>query len=401
MSEHQIKSNQAKTESQAVANHIILKKNNGKKPQKLPQIQYKLSIGEAGDKYEEEADQVASQVMRMPKTHLNGQTSENVEMLQRRPSINHVFKQSELRIQRSLLSDVMQAIWESGNKKAFFNSLRFLGSPDLDLILYISKNLRGDDLWLASNIVIYGRESGWPIHLKIEREMKGWSDCGGVTEVHNILRAANGSQAFNSNVLLAIIIELAAASKYERWLAIQLMNYGPEPNFPMHIGIMNFFYKKGEEGVIETLNNNGYTVMTFTGAFDTWKYDVDGRIEVVDLSSRLRGSTDRISLTIMLNAGLSNESAAMTLHHELGHVTSREPNRLVQEIQVRIQSEQFAIKHGLPPTGRNYRKPNGTVNIPAIRTAIFRSKHYNPTDKTWLKRRYEGEAVIGPWVLPS
>jgi hypothetical protein len=197
---------------------------------------------------------------------------------------------------------------------------------------------------------------------------------------------------------MTIIIELAGATKYERWLAIKLWLYGPEANFPMHVGIMNFFFEKGEEGTINTIITQGLTIKTFTGAFDTWRYHADGRIEEVDISSRLRGNTD--GTTIRLNVADSADSAAMTLYHEVAHFNSTEPDYLEQEIQVRIQSEQFAIDHGLPPTGPNYRKPDGTVNEPVIRAAITGSSHYNPTNRTRIGRRYEGESVIGPWELP-
>jgi hypothetical protein len=386
--------------------------------------------------------------------------------------LTHTIQQggkAENSIQRSPLSDELELLWESGNKAAFFDRLRIVSAFDFDLYLFVANDLSGDDYWLAHNILLFGPENSWPIHLRVEREMKGWADCGGkgrvfdilrtsngtdssngqllfsltkifspgtddiwlatnlmqygvearwpvhlrieramkgwadcngASEVHEILRSVNGAEASNFRAIFAIFLYMALATKYDRWLALQLLHYGVETNFPMHVGIMNFFYSKGDEGPINTILSQGYTIKTFTGAFDTWQYHSDGRIEEVDISTNLLGNTDSTIQTIRLNSTLSADSASMTLFHELNHVTSTEPDYLEQEIQVRIQSEQYAIDHGLPPTGTNTRKSDGTVNDVEIRRQIMGSTHYNPTDKTRIGRRYSGEAVIGPWALP-
>lgn len=348
----------------------------------------------------------------------NGMENGNMQLLL---SINRIFEAGtdDIWLANNLFLHGVEANWpidlkirremkgwgDSGGKGVVFDILRTANGAEaanfaLLQALFLVFEAGSEDIWLAQNLVQYGIEANWPINLQIEREMKGWSDSGGVTEVHTILRTVNGAESGNALVSDAIIRELAAATTYERWLALQLWEHGIETNFPIHVGLMNFFYEKGDVTTINIIITNGLTIQTFTGAFDTWQYD-DGRIEDTDLSTTLRGNTSPSGTTIRLNANIPLDSAAMTLYHELAHVTSAEPVYLEQEIQVRVQTEQYAIDHGLPTTGRNYRKADGTVNEPVIRAGIMGSNHYNPTGRTRLNRRYEGDAVIGPWALPK
>src|SRR5690606_16750484 len=188
-------------------------------------------------------------------------------------------------------------------------------------------------------------------------------------------------------------------SRYTKWYGEQIKLYKNERKFPYHVAVMNEFYKTRNFHVIQILNDIKYDVYTFTGAKDTWKYK-DGRIEVKDLSNSLRGNTDRVNKIIRLNSALKPLDAAMTLYHEMNHVTSKEPDYLEQEIESRIVTEQFAIDNNLPPTRKEYRTKDGKVDKAFIRKEIKSSQHYNPTDKTRIGRTYEGMNKIGPWTLP-
>lgn len=187
--------------------------------------------------------------------------------------------------------------------------------------------------------------------------------------------------------------------QYKPWYQAQIKKYGNEGSFPLHIGLMNVFYKVGREDVIKIIIDHGYTIKTFEKAFDKWEHP-DGSETVTDLSKRLNGNTQKSSKTIRLNKGLPVQNAAMTLFHELMHVVSTETDYLEQEIEVRIKSEQFAIDSGFPPTRSNYRKKDGTVDKDEIRKEIMGSSHYNPSGKKRIDRWYEGEKTIGPWALP-
>lgn len=163
-------------------------------------------------------------------------------------------------------------------------------------------------------------------------------------------------------------------------------------------GLMKIFFSKGDQHVVETIIREGYTIIRFETAYDTWKYD-DGREVEVEITG-LRGNTNRQKKEIRIRAGLTNQEAATALFHEVGHVTSNVKDYLEQEIAVRIETEKFLIKHGWPPFEPNYRNPDGTVNEQAIRDDIMGSSHYNPIGRHRIRRRYEGEKKVEGWRLP-
>jgi len=176
-------------------------------------------------------------------------------------------------------------------------------------------------------------------------------------------------------------------------------------------GVIEILRRHGDQHVIESLIKEGYKVLRFTAAFDKWRYD-DGRVKEEEIKG-LRGNTCRVvqppgcprPKEIRLRKSLSNEAAATTLFHEVGHVTggasrTRE-EALEQEINVRIATEEFRLRHGMPESQPGYRKPDGTVNKEFIRNQIMASPHYNPTGRTRIGRRYEGEEEVTGWHLPG
>ena len=134
-------------------------------------------------------------------------------------------------IQRSPLSDELSVVRTDSGKGAFFERLRHLDHTDPDLATWVDSALQGDDLWLARNLIQHGPEANWPIHLRVEREMKGWGDSGGKGAVFDILRADNGAHASSAD-LTASLARVFAAGSDDLWLAERLQRHGPEAQWP-------------------------------------------------------------------------------------------------------------------------------------------------------------------------
>ena len=166
--------------------------------------------------------------------------------------------------------------------------------------------------------------------------------------------------------------------------------------------VMKVLFDQGDEDVVRTIIDKGYTILSFETAFDTYRYP-DGKEVEVELEG-LKGNTDQDSKEIRIRETLSTQAAATALFHEVGHAARGKPKNtkegLEQEIEVRIATEEFLIKHGWPPFEPEYRNKDGTVNKDAIRKDIMGSEHYNPQDRKWVRRRYEGEKQVKGWKLP-
>jgi hypothetical protein len=174
--------------------------------------------------------------------------------------------------------------------------------------------------------------------------------------------------------------------------------------------VMKLMNRHGDESAITTLVNEGYKVLSFKTAFDKWK-NADGS-EVEEELTGLRGNTCKEvedgcprPKEIRIRASLPVAEAAATLFHEIHHVirgdtTTREEG-LKQEIDVRVDTEEYRIKRGLPPTKPSYRKPDGTVDRDAIDKEIHGSSHYNPTTRERIGRRYVDEVEVKGWHLPG
>ena len=154
--------------------------------------------------------------------------------------------------------------------------------------------------------------------------------------------------------------------------------------------------------VIQDLCRLGVHVESFTTAVDVWRY-ADGRVEREDISDpvhKLRGNTDKLTNTIRLNAKLPCKLAAVVLFHEMRHRvrperTGREAG-LQEEIDVRVEEEQFRIHLGLGPSEPGYRLPDGTIDRDAITRSIMGSNHYNPNPNV---RQHIGRAYAGQHPL--
>jgi hypothetical protein len=163
--------------------------------------------------------------------------------------------------------------------------------------------------------------------------------------------------------------------------------------------VMKVLYSKGDEHVVRTIIDKGYTIISFEAAYDTYRYP-DGKEAEVPVEG-LKGSHERDKKEIRILETLTTQEAATALFHEVGHAARPgSQDRLEQEIEVRIATEEFLIKHGWPPFEPEYRNADGTINKDAIRKDVMGSDHYNPKGRKWVRRRYEGEKKVTGWKLP-
>jgi hypothetical protein len=161
-------------------------------------------------------------------------------------------------------------------------------------------------------------------------------------------------------------------------------------------GVQRILHRQGDDATIRTIIDKGIVVTRFTTAYDKWEYD-DKHVEEVELKG-LYGNREGSELRI--RASLDNQQAASTIFHEVGHYTSTVDAYLEQEIQARIAQEHFNIRHGLPTSEPGYRNADGTVNESEIRKSVTDSPHYNPTGRKRIGRRYEGEVPVSGWSIP-
>lgn len=167
-------------------------------------------------------------------------------------------------------------------------------------------------------------------------------------------------------------------------------------------GVMKIVFRHGDAGAIEFIVREGYKVISFTKAFDKFRL-ADGSIEEAEIPN-LAGNACRVvspicskEKEIRINAALTDDDASATLVHEVSHAQARK-----SEVDARIEEEKFRIRHGMAEGGEDYRKPDGTINVAAIRGEISTSSHYNPpATRPRVGRRYEGEKEVKGWHLPS
>ena len=149
-------------------------------------------------------------------------------------------------------------------------------------------------------------------------------------------------------------------------------------------------FEKTEAGraFLKEFDGDPTEIVRFDRAKDTYP-NADGSSEVKNLSNMLEGNYDPETQVIRINSALSNERAALALYHEYRHHLGQ------NEVNARIQTEQFAIDAGLGVTSPGYRTSAGTVNVDAIRKELnpggVLSDHYRPRVRV---RTYGGEKSV-------
>lgn len=144
---------------------------------------------------------------------------------------------------------------------------------------------------------------------------------------------------------------------------------------------------------------DGWTIVRFETAHDTWQL-ADGTTQERE-NRNVMGNTSHLEKVIRLRDGMGNETAGMVLFHEVDHALRRRPEDhaegLEGEVQARVAGEEYLIRRGLPPVDPTYRRADGTVDVDAIRADVTGSGHYNPQDREWVGRRWEGEQPTNGW----
>jgi len=158
---------------------------------------------------------------------------------------------------------------------------------------------------------------------------------------------------------------------------------------------------KTDPDVIKAICDGKIKVISFDAAYDKWKYD-DGQVK--DEKIGLRGNTRKDLKEIRLSSAMTNQEAATTLFHEMRHIARPQvktrDESLKEEIDVRVETEEFAIRQGMPPTRPGYRTADGKADRAVIEKEILGSTHYNPKGRTRVGRRYEGEKETTGWCPP-
>lgn len=302
-------------------------------------------------------------------------------------------------IQRSSWSEKLAKIYKEQGRDAYFAELRKIKVCDQDVLDWIKNNLIGDDQWLATKIADWGDEKKWPIHLQVELQMRPFPGCRGADGAKDILRNAAGAEAQNA-ALTKSIYSITHTKSIERWMLLKLQELGSEANFSKKDLMMKWYLDHNELTVPTEIEARNLNVFYFDKAFDKWWIFKDGSKEVKDISDKLRGNTE--GLTIRINSALSIEQSVAALYHEVQHHVVGEQNlpELDEEVEVRVKTEEMMITNGLDETKPGYRTPDGKVDRSFIDKDVKTSTHYNPKDRKRIGRWYEGELRTGSWILP-
>ena len=159
---------------------------------------------------------------------------------------------------------------------------------------------------------------------------------------------------------------------------------------------------KTDVQVIKAICDEKIKIITFETAYDKWKCN-NGQVKENEVIG-LHGNSRRDMKKIRLAANMNNEQTAITLFHEMGHLTRMPPTNseeaLQEEIEIRVETEEFAIRQGMLPTSLGYRTANGKVDHAFIEAQVRNCSHYNPFDAKLVSRRYVGEKDIIGWCPP-
>src|SRR5262249_20260498 len=135
--------------------------------------------------------------------------------------------------------------------------------------------------------------------------------------------------------------------------------------------------RSGDQFAISTILDRGYKVYRFELGYLTLQFN-DGSVEERAMPG-LRGVSEHDRKRIYIKNELSLQEAASTLFHEVQHLTINAP-RVDEETQVRIATEHFRIRQGMPPKKPAYRNADGTVNEAAIRADVQGNQVYAQSD---------------------
>lgn len=422
-------------------------------------VQPKLTISQPGDRYEEEADRIADQVVSDRPAPVQAALSvtpllqrqpeeEEEEELQMKPAAGQ-FSQAAPAIQRQVEEEeeeeeLLQPKPANAHSSQVTPSIQRQAEEEEEEELLQPKPASGQSLrptaTPAQSATRAVSSGGRPLSM----EMRGYfeprfgTDLSGV-RIHDGPRAADAARIINAraytlghNIAFAagefsphttegrrlMAHELAHTLQQTRGRAPAQIRRSPQqqpaggavstPHLNLLQATMEMCRRSDTAAILARIDADNVEIRFFREAYDKWRL-ADGTEEEVDLSTRLRGNTfiDPTSGRgiIRLNERLSSRDMVITLFHEMQHWIHRQtptgPRGLESEIQARIDTEQMAIDRGWPETRPNYRTPDGRVNEAHIRQQMEASPHYSPQGRTRIGRRYDGETTVpGPFACP-
>jgi Zn-dependent peptidase ImmA (M78 family) len=131
---------------------------------------------------------------------------------------------------------------------------------------------------------------------------------------------------------------------------ITATRYSSSPSPSWTVEAVKKIISKTDPQLIKIICNEKIKIISFETAYDKWKYS-EGGIEENKVTGLL-GHTKREKMEIWLTAAMTNELAAITLFHEMGHITRMPPTTheeaIDEEINVRVETEAFAIRQSMP-----------------------------------------------------
>lgn len=375
----------------------------------------RLLVGDPSDQYEEEADQLSNEVTNMVS---RGTLPERTAVVSRHPGA---------------VSGILQraGFWET--------IVRFFGGgtfSEEELCEYLetldrTRNIEGRyDSDNKAREIVRRWQRGDPafsvLHvprriLLIQEMLAGFTGDADEQAILALLREATTSErtAILNVVGLSNIRSNLHGNERRQFEALHeeheieslptLGRWTPE-------GVMEILHRHGDEIALRTILEGHYRIMRFSTVYVTWEY-TDGRREEKEFRG-LRGMTCRAQphtsdncpreKEIWVLDRLTNEIAASTLFHESEHIrrgpSGTDAAYLEQEIQVRIATEEFRIRHGIRPTMPGYRNPDGTINVEKIRQDVVSgpsSQAYRPQGREIVAMRFvPDDQVVAGWRLP-
>lgn len=153
------------------------------------------------------------------------------------PTIQRQKRTATKRIVRYSSLSSLKRVLERKGKGALFDRLRYLKNKDHKIFTFLVKHLHGDDQWLAVNLFRYGPEQRWPIHLRVDLEMKTWG--GGKEKVFNILRSAKRWE-LKSRKLTSVLRRVFGPRSEDIWYARALQIHGPEKKWSKSVRYQSY-----------------------------------------------------------------------------------------------------------------------------------------------------------------
>ena len=392
-------------------------------------IQTKLTIGQPNDKYEQEADRVAEQVMRMSEPKIQRVCPECEEELHRQPMEE---EEEEETLQTKPLAEQITPLLQRQTEP--------LEEEEEEALQTKTTSGKTPTIPVSVQKRITSLQGGGQPLPESERnffEARFGADFSQV-RIHADTQAAETSRAVNARAFTLGRDVVFGAGQYQprsfegqRLLAHELTHVVQQntiqgQQLPHHIrrkwdtkGV-NAVLKKDSQGIksVTDLNNQQYTVIHFDQYKFQRQFYTDDKKTQPDGAPKdyeKNGWHTRKKKEIALSDQRSNDQAASTLVHEVAHANQHKsneeaeasskkeslpfPDKLSKELDAHIKQEEFNIAAGIPPKNKSFRDNTGKIKKDAIKKYVERvyavgskKRHYTDTKPT-----YNVIESIKPW----